>query len=87
MVTEQLTKEKGLLIAFLKEVHAFGEDAVTYYGTVHPEDYEDFSSLKIILVESSKVSYKDLEDFCTVKGIEGFTRCKDGKGIIKVYLK
>lgn len=86
MVTEQLVKELDLLTTFLEEVHKIGE-AGLYYGTVHPEDYEDFSSLKIVLVESSKVSYKDLEDFCTVNNIEGFKRCKEGRGIIKVYLK
>jgi hypothetical protein len=86
MVTEQLIKERGILLDFLREVHKYGE-AGYYWGTLHSEDYAGFSSLKIVLVESSKVSYKDLEDFCVANGIEGFRECKEGKGIIKVYLK
>ena len=86
MVTEQLVKERGILLDFLREVHKYGE-AVYYWGTLHSEDYTDFSSLKIVLVESSKVSYRDLEDFCVANGIKGFKECKKDKGIIKVYLK
>jgi len=86
MVTEQLVKERSIIIDFLTEVHKYGE-AVYYWGTLHSEDYTDFSSLEIVLVKSSKVSYKDLEEFCVAKGIEGFKEGKDGKGIKKVYLK
>ena len=82
---EKFVEERDLLIAFLTEVHKYGE-AGYYWGTLHSEDYADFSSFKIVLVKSSKVSYKDLEDFCVANGIEGFTRCKEGRGIIKVYL-
>ena len=87
MVTEQLVKERSILVAFLDDVHRIGIEAGLYWGTVHSGDYTDFSTLKVVLVESSKVSYNNLEDFCVENNIVGFQKCKEGKGFIKFYLK
>jgi hypothetical protein len=84
MVTEQLKKDRTVIRTFLNQSN---KRKPLPWGELYTNDYKNSCSLKIQLASRCGVGYKDVMEFCSNNGIEGFEECPDSFGIYKKYKK
>jgi hypothetical protein len=82
MVTEQLKKERTLIRGFANK-----HKTKAVWGFLYTNDYIKSCSLKIQMCTNAGFGYKELLEFCSGNGIEGFEECPNSFGIYKKYEK